>query len=257
MAGDAISKPDVVKLEPPKFDVEVTVSAEMGEGWSVFVDGRPVLDKAGKPAVAPCTVSVVDGNHRIGLAKEGFKDFSQTLLVKPNSNTIKMEGNATKGLSALLSATYMDITADLIGGKRTPDGIVLASSGKGSKTIAQTKKTYNTPIQIDYVCMTDSTNIRLSYGCTQMVFNWEENQNELRLRGGPADGQHRPNAGQVPTNKMIKISQIVMRDMMTVYVDGQLKGTWKADFSSISSPIGVFSAEGSTVTIKSVKVKQL
>jgi hypothetical protein len=72
-SGDAIVKTDVVKLEMPKYDVEVTVSPEMGDGWNVFVDGKPVMDKAGKPAVAPCTVKLASGNFIFTMVKEGFR----------------------------------------------------------------------------------------------------------------------------------------------------------------------------------------
>jgi len=104
VAGDAITKPDVVKMEFPKYDVEVTVSAEMGEGWSVFVDGKPVMDKTGKPAVAPCTIQLPAGNAVVATAKEGFKDSQPVrIAVKESGNSAEIKGRAGAGQSALIA----------------------------------------------------------------------------------------------------------------------------------------------------------
>jgi hypothetical protein len=70
----SISKPEAVVMEPEKFDLEVTAEAALGDAWDVYVDGKPAMDKAGKPAVAPCTVRVAEGARSIQLAKDGFVD---------------------------------------------------------------------------------------------------------------------------------------------------------------------------------------
>jgi hypothetical protein len=40
-------------------------------------------------------------------------------------------------------------------------------------------------------------------------------------------------------------------------VDGQLRFEHEGDYSKIDNPVSVFPAEGSEVTVKTIKVKQL
>jgi len=105
VAGDAIVKTEVVRLEPPKYDVEVTVSAEMGDGWMIFVDRNPCKDKTGKIAIAPCTISVTSGRHVLSVAKTGFKDPSPTRFeVKDGAaSPIEINNRPMKGSSAIMA----------------------------------------------------------------------------------------------------------------------------------------------------------
>lgn len=110
VAGDAIAKPDVVKMEFPKYDVDVTVSAEMGEGWGVFVDGKPIMDKTGKPAVAPCTIRLAAGTFTIGAAKDGFRDPQGIKsIVNENKSTAEVKGTPVQGQSKLIATAKPEI----------------------------------------------------------------------------------------------------------------------------------------------------
>ena len=84
----SISKPAAVVMEPERFDLEVTAAPALGDAWDVYVDGKQVMDKAGKPAVAPCTIRLAEGAHAIQLVKEGFADPAAVKV------TVKAEGNA-------------------------------------------------------------------------------------------------------------------------------------------------------------------
>lgn len=150
---------------------------------------------------------------------------------------------------------WTDITPTLTGGQRTPSGIILREAPPMTKQRTQSKNRYRPPLEIEYVCQTDSTNIRLSYACDQMIFNWESNQDQLRIDGGPAAGQYRNGAGRIPANKFITIRQVIEPGKMDVFVDAQLRASWGADFSKVDSPIAVFSGANSTVTVKSVRIR--
>ena len=98
--GDAIVKTDVAVLEKPKFDVDII--AEGLAGFFVYVDGKPVMDKTGKQAIAPCTVRLPSGNSMLGLAKEGFQDVVQRVMVKETGlEQVKVRGRAVGGKTVL------------------------------------------------------------------------------------------------------------------------------------------------------------
>lgn len=99
VAGDAISKAEVVKLEPPTVEVEVT-SAD--PGWRVFVDGKPLKDKLGKKAVTPCTVLMPVGTYQIGWAKDGSADVVEKLTTDKATVSVDMKAKPRVGKSALL-----------------------------------------------------------------------------------------------------------------------------------------------------------
>jgi len=100
VAGDAIVKTDVVKLEKPKFDVEVTTSAEMGDGWMVFADGKPLIDKEGQRAMAPCTVCITEETRILSLAKLGFCD--QNKRIENQQKTILFSDTPRRGQTRLI-----------------------------------------------------------------------------------------------------------------------------------------------------------
>lgn len=101
----SISKPAAVVMEPERFDLEVTAAPALGDAWDVYVDGKQVMDKAGKPAVAPCTIRVAEGAHAIQLVKEGFADPTPVRVkVKAVENeVILVKGRAQAGQSRTIS----------------------------------------------------------------------------------------------------------------------------------------------------------
>ena len=149
------------------------------------------------------------------------------------------------------TVSWMDLTATLSGGINGPSGLVLRRDQR-----AKTKGSFAPPVEIEYICETDSYNIRLCYACDQLIFNWEGNPNELRVDGGPVHQQNRAKAGRVPVKTFLTIHQVVNKDSMKIFVDNHLRGEWKADFSRINSPISVFTVGSATVTVKSIKVRQ-
>jgi len=122
---------------------------------------------------------------------------------------------------------------------------------------ATTKATFKPPVEILIEAKTHSTNLRIGYAAHQVIFNWEHIGDELRVDGGPAGGHHKSGAGAIPRDKYVTIRWLVTPKKQSIFVDGQPRYEHVGDYSQIDNPVSVFGAEGSEVTVKSIKVKQL
>lgn len=122
---------------------------------------------------------------------------------------------------------------------------------------ATTKATFKPPVEIVIEAKTNSTNLRMSYAADDVIFNWENNKNQLRIDGGPASGKHKSGAGLIPINKYVTVRWLVTPKKQSIFVDGQLRFEDAGDYSMIDNPVSVFPAASSEVTVKSIKVKQL
>ena len=131
-------------------------------------------------------------------------------------------------------------------------GIVL----KGGERL-NTPGTFRPPVEITIVAKTDSTNLRIAYAADQVIFNWEMDQDQLRINGGPADGLHKAGAGSIPTGKFVTIKWLVTPNHQALYVDDELRFEHSGDYSNINRCVSIFPAVGSKVTVKSITVKQL
>lgn len=126
---------------------------------------------------------------------------------------------------------------------------------KGTETI-NTKATFQPPVEITIEAKTDSTDLRVGYAADQVIFNWRDMKNQLRVDGGPANGQHKTGAGLIPSNKYVTIRWLVTPRRQSIYVDGQLRFEHEGDYASINNPVTVF-CDQSKVSVKSIKVKKL
>jgi hypothetical protein len=115
---------------------------------------------------------------------------------------------------------------------------------------------FRPPVEITIVAKTDSTNLRIGYAADQVIFNWEEDPDQLRVDGGPADGQHIEGVGQIPKNKYVTIKWLVTPRHQAIYVDDQLRFEHCGNYAELKRPVSVFPAAGSVVTVKSITVKQ-
>ncbi|HSU56682.1 MAG TPA: hypothetical protein VLT36_21665 [Candidatus Dormibacteraeota bacterium] len=132
------------------------------------------------------------------------------------------------------------------------EGIVLTGSDRLS-----TPGVFQPPVDIVILARTDSTNLRMGYAADQVIFNWELNQDELRVDGGPASGKHKPGAGRIPAKAFVTIHWVVTKSKQSIYVDNELRYEHEGDYSKIKSCVSVWPAEGSgaTVTVKAIKVR--
>jgi hypothetical protein len=127
---------------------------------------------------------------------------------------------------------------------------------KGSDRF-DTNRKYRPPVEITLVAKTDSTNLRLAYAATQIIFNWEQDQSQLRVNGGPADGLHKAGAGLIPAGDYVNIKWIVTEQYQEIYVNGESRYRHEGDYSQINRFVSVFPALGSTVTLKGLQVQPL
>ncbi len=158
------------------------------------------------------------------------------------------------GLAAAQTTDDKDFTEHI--GEIVPNRSGLPVRLRPDETIA-TKQSFRPPVEIRVEAKTDSTNLRLSYAADQLIFNWERARNELRVDGGPAAGKHKMGAGMIPVNKYVTVRWVVTPGKQQIYVDDKLRYEHAGDYSKIDSPVGVYSAHGSTVTVKSIKVRPL
>jgi S1-C subfamily serine protease len=145
--------------------------------------------------------------------------------------------------------------------EQIPDGLV----GEHGDTpiriwrdeVLMTKDSFRPPIEITIVAKTDSTNLRLGYAADQVIFNWEVDENQLRIDGGPADGQHQMNKGHIPKNEFVTIRWVVTKTQQSIYVNDDLRFQNSADYSNINKPISIFGSHGSILRVESLKTRQL
>ena len=122
--------------------------------------------------------------------------------------------------------------------------------------VISTKATFKPPVEILIEAKTEGTDLRIGYAADQVIFNWEDMQNQLRVDGGPANGQHKANAGLIPANKYVLIKWVVTPGRQSIYVDNVLRFEHDGDYSKLNNPISVFRL-ASKVSVKSIKVAQL
>ncbi len=120
--------------------------------------------------------------------------------------------------------------------------------------VLSTPAIFRPPVDITIVAKTSATNLRMGYAADQVIFNWEANGSELRVDGGPANGQHRPGMGAIPPNQYVTIRWVVTPRSQAIYVNGGLRFRHDGNYSQIDRPVSVFTYR-STVTVKSVSVK--
>lgn len=119
-----------------------------------------------------------------------------------------------------------------------------------------TGTSFTPPVEITLVAMTDSTNIRMAYAADQVIFNWEVKPTQLRVDGGPANGKHKNDAGQIPVNKYVTIKWLVTDKKQTIRVDDQLRFEHEGDYSKINQPVRVF-PNRSKISVKQFVVRPL
>jgi hypothetical protein len=154
------------------------------------------------------------------------------------------------GAGSILSADKVAGTFSLVvDGDESP---FVIGQGDSISTVA----TFKPPVQITLVAKTDSTNIRIGYAAKQIIFNWEMNEQQLRVDGGPADKKHKAGAGSIPVDQYVTIKWIVTPQKQVIYVGDELRFEHEGDYSEINMPVNVFTHKAK-VTVKSLEVKPL
>jgi hypothetical protein len=115
-----------------------------------------------------------------------------------------------------------------------------------------TNRSFQTPVAFRIVAKTNSTNIRFSYAEKEIIFNWEDAFDVLRIDGGPLGVQTIPGFGQLPINRWVTIDLIYRADRFSVHINGGDRFSRSADFSSYNRPLSVFSGAIATINVKSI-----
>ncbi len=144
------------------------------------------------------------------------------------------------------------------------DGVHLRLSGYG---YARTPEAYAVPLMFEAIAKTDSTNLRLHFAKGHIIFNWEALPGQMAcyepVYGHPFTVKEQ---GQVPEDTWVKITWVIGENQMQVLVDDELRytnaGETGDDFHPVNyrglfGPVGIGPAWGSTVTVRSLTVREL
>ena len=93
--------------------------------------------------------------------------------------------------------------------------------------VLSTPALFRPPVEITIVAKTSATNLRMAYAADQVVFNWEANGTELRVDGGPANGQHKKGMGAIPPNKYVTIRWLVTPQSQAIFVNNELRACFE------------------------------
>jgi serine/threonine protein kinase len=117
-------------------------------------------------------------------------------------------------------------------------------------------ESFTPPVEFTLVVKTRKDDLRLAYTAKQVIFNWETNQDELRIDGDPGGAHHEPGMGRIPADTFVTIQWRILPHMQSITVDGKRRLLHFGDYSKVDKPLEIFPLNH-PVTIKSAKVKSL
>jgi hypothetical protein len=121
-----------------------------------------------------------------------------------------------------------------------------------------TAKEYKPPFALFVKAKTDSKNLRLYYNVGMLIFNWEGNENELRIHD-PATGEEISVAdqGKIEPDTYHDIVWEMYPNGTRVLVDGKERTRRLGDYEKLEASLGIGPAFGSVITMKSFRVEVL
>lgn len=180
---------------------------------------------------------------------------NRAIGLPPRGNGNGNNNGAINNGAPSLSGGFTEYMGNLVEGGGSPKKL-------GAGETATTKQTFKPPVEILIEAKTSATDLRISYAAGEVIFNWQNKPTELRIGGGPANGQHKPGAGTIPANKYMAIRWIVLPTKQSIFVDGKLRYEHVGDYSTMDCPVSVFGCpvghgKSSDVTVRTIKVKQI
>ena len=141
------------------------------------------------------------------------------------------------------------------------DQVLLTAVKNADCPMIRTSELFQPPLAIHMRAKTDSTNIRIFYGAFgwgQLIFNWEVQQDQLRVHD-PGNGQASgiDGAGKITAGEWHDFVWEIQKDSMRVLVDGQERHARQGDYANVISPVGIGPAWGSKVEVSSVEIAPL
>jgi len=121
-----------------------------------------------------------------------------------------------------------------------------------------TVKEHKPPFALRVKAKTDSTNVRLYYNAGMLIFNWEVNEDELRIHD-PATNEIIPvdNQGKIEPNIYHDIVWEMYPDGMRVLVNGKERARRRGAYEKLEAALGIGPAWGSVITMNSFRVEAL
>jgi len=185
--------------------------------------------------------------HAISWYDEAMPGLEGLAKAKVEKRILAAQNEAPGGQNTLFSCTFPVERVE-----RTADGAIELRDGKRITT----EEKFVPPVEFVLVAQTDSTNIRLAYAAKDIIFNWEDNPDELRIDGGPADGRHMRNFGRLPTNQWVEIALQFLPNSLTISIDGTKRYQTTADFSRVKEPLSIWPDHGSIIKVRSVVAQE-
>jgi hypothetical protein len=138
------------------------------------------------------------------------------------------------------------------------DKEIVLKGPNGDRAYVLTTKEYKPPFALRVTAKTDSKNLRLHYNGGLLIFNWEGNEDELRIHD-PATDQMEGVAdqGKIEPDKYHDIAWEIYPDGMRVLVDGKERARRRGEYEKLQASAGIGPAFGSVITMKSFRVEPL
>ena len=140
------------------------------------------------------------------------------------------------------------------------DKVIILKGADFDRARLWTKAEYAPPFALRVKAKTDARNLRLYYTNGVVIFNWEGNENELRLHDpvtGGGFGIGVPGQGKIEPDKYHDIVWEVYPDGMRVLVNGKERARLVGNYEKLKAPVGIGPAFGSVITMESFKVETL
>ncbi len=138
--------------------------------------------------------------------------------------------------------------------------ILILKGAVGDTARLLTKKEHAPPFALRVKAKTDARNLRLFYSKGCVIFNWEANENQLRLNdpeNGGGFGIGVDGKGKIEAGKYHDIVWEMYPDGMRVLVNGKERGRLVGRYEKLEAPVGIGPAFGSVITMESFRVEPL
>jgi hypothetical protein len=128
----------------------------------------------------------------------------------------------------------------------------------GDQARILTQQKHRPPFSLHLKVKTDSRNLRLYYHLGVLIFNWEGNEDELRIHDPATAAQEGvANQGRITPEKYHNVVWTIYPDGMRIHVDGAERFRRRGNYEKLEAAIGIGPAFGSVITLESFRVKQL
>jgi hypothetical protein len=141
-------------------------------------------------------------------------------------------------------------TLPFSGGRRSSEGW----TADGRMAIVSDER-IAVPCRITITAKTSRTNLRIGWIMEQVIFNWEADQGQLRMDGGPFHGRHAAGAGYLQPGRWSTIVLDARTDGLTISVDGRVRFSGSADLRGLDGELAFFTSRDSILTVRDVVVE--